>query len=65
MITKEIRMSHSYRLLQFGIDRLRQEILQRQAFYAELNDVQGERMFVENVMKLGESLRPVTDRWSR
>lgn len=52
---KEHSSSHLDLLLQFGIDRLRQEILQRQAFYAELNDVHGERMFVENVMKLGEN----------
>jgi len=28
-------------------------MVQRQRFYTELNDVQAERMFVENIMKLG------------
>jgi hypothetical protein len=28
--------------------------MERQRLYAELNDVQAERMFVENVMKLGK-----------
>ncbi|CAF3345077.1 unnamed protein product [Rotaria sp. Silwood1] len=37
---------------QYGIPNLRQEIIKRQHFYAELNDVQAEQSFVENVMKL-------------
>ncbi|CAF0725358.1 unnamed protein product [Adineta ricciae] len=39
---------------EYGTRNLRQEILERQRFYAELNDVQAERMFVENVMKLDD-----------
>jgi hypothetical protein len=41
---------------QFGTHNLQQEILERQQFYGELNDVQSERMFVENVMKLGKKM---------
>ncbi|CAF2336069.1 unnamed protein product [Rotaria sp. Silwood2] len=37
---------------QYGIPNLRQEIIKRQHFYAELNDVQAEQLFIENVMKL-------------
>jgi hypothetical protein len=38
---------------QYGNPKLRNEIIERQRFYTELNDVQAERLFVENVMKLG------------
>lgn len=38
------------------MERAKQEIIQRQLFYAELNDVQAERMFLENVMKLGKEI---------
>jgi hypothetical protein len=31
--------------------------MDRQRLYAELNDVQAERMFVENVMRLGKEYR--------
>lgn len=41
-------------ILQWGAQRSRQEILDRQRFYSELNDVQAERTFIENVMKLGK-----------
>ncbi|CAF3983151.1 unnamed protein product, partial [Rotaria sordida] len=37
---------------QYGIPNLRQEIIKRRYFYAELNDVQAEQLFIENVMKL-------------
>lgn len=44
---------NTFHLFKYGRNRSKQEILQRQPFYGELNDVQAERMFVENVMKLG------------
>ncbi|CAF3479645.1 unnamed protein product [Adineta steineri] len=39
---------------EYGTEYLRHEIIKRHHFYSELNDVQAERMFVENMMKLDD-----------